>query len=397
MTSTRCSLVQVSAIFLVVATGVRAAKCPASLAGCGTTTSTNFAPRTLQCAQNAITKVETEVGCCYYMYPSGAPLSFQEATTKPLTDVRLVHQDEIWQYKDVLCGRGTEPTGPTVSVIPATGSAPGQPADDAFAPCPCNDACFGSAAICVACCAHDAIPAGIKAATQQCAVCSKDEAEPAVGGSSPPTTSGSDGARTAASKGTAVDTSGDAATKKKTRASSCFPAGATVELEGGAVVPVDTLAVGDRVHVGHGQFSEVFMFTHRVADHAGEYVEVATATGAVLRATSGHYLYVNGGLVPAGSVTVGDTVELGRGGMDVVARVSTVLSTGLYNPQTVHGDVVVDGVRASTYTTAVAPALAHAALAPVRAVFSVLGWSTAVLDGGSPLAALLPSGPAACR
>jgi hypothetical protein len=30
-------------------------------------------------------------------------------------------------------------------------------------------------------------------------------------------------------------------------------------------------------------------------------------------------------------------------------------------------------------------------------VFSVLGWSTAVLDGGSPLAALLPSGPAACR
>jgi hypothetical protein len=165
-------------------------------------------------------------------------------------------------------------------------------------------------------------------------------------------------------------------------------------LEGGATARMDTLKVGDRVHVGGGVFSDVFMFTHKVAGHAGPFVEIRTASGAVLRATSGHFIYVNGRLSSAGAVAIGDAVELGRGGPDRVTSVSVVSSAGLYNPQTVHGDVVVDGVRASTYTTAVAPGLAHACLAPLRAAYGMLGWSTGALDGGSTLTGLLPSGRA---
>jgi desert hedgehog len=149
--------------------------------------------------------------------------------------------------------------------------------------------------------------------------------------------------------------------------------------------------VGDRVHVGRGVFSDVFMFTHRARDAVSAFVALETASGAALRLTHGHYLYVNGALAAAGTVAVGDAVELGGGAADVVARVSTVTSAGLYNPQTVQGDVVVDGVRASTYTTAVQPAFAHAVLGVARALWRLGGVSTDVLEDGGA-GALLPTG-----
>ena len=71
---------------------------------------------------------------------------------------------------------------------------------------------------------------------------------------------------------------------------------------------------------------------------------------------------------------------------------------GLYNLQTLHGDVVVGGLRASTYTTAVDPAVAHRLLWPLRAVFEAVGVYTTALDKGAApaLAALAPKGGAVC-
>jgi uncharacterized protein YjbI with pentapeptide repeats len=163
----------------------------------------------------------------------------------------------------------------------------------------------------------------------------------------------------------------------------CFPADATVLLESGEPRRMDALAVGDRVAVGCGHFSPVYMFTHRLADEQSAFVALRTASGAQLRLTSGHFLYVNGALAPASQVLVGDAVELASGAADVVVAVEAAVSAGLYNPQTLQGDVVVDGVRASTYTTAVAPAVAHAASAPLRWVFSRFGASTAAFECGA--------------
>lgn len=44
---------------------------------------------------------------------------------------------------------------------------------------------------------------------------------------------------------------------------------------------------------------------------------------------------------------------------------------GLHNPHPAAGQWIVDGLRVSADTTAVPPALAHAALAPVRAAVAV--------------------------
>lgn len=173
----------------------------------------------------------------------------------------------------------------------------------------------------------------------------------------------------------------------------CFPGSAEVTLASGASARMDALKVGDRVLTSSGVFSEVFMFTHRLSEQAHSFVRLDTAAGSSLRLTAGHYLYANGARVAAAAVRVGDELELADGSASRVVRVGREDGLGLFNPQTVTGDIVVDGVRASTFTTAVEPSAAQALLAPLRAAYEGLGLSTKVFDHGARLlATLAPKG-----
>lgn len=166
----------------------------------------------------------------------------------------------------------------------------------------------------------------------------------------------------------------------------CFPSHATVEMEDGTYKKMEDIAVGDSVSVGKGEFSTVFMFTHKLSSVENEFVALESASGAKLSLTSGHFLYVNGELAPARTVTVGDKIELASGAVDTVENVGRVTAKGLFNPQTLHGDVVVNGIRASTYTTAIAPSLAHTLLVPLRALFEsgvVRDPTFGLLEGGA--------------
>lgn len=177
----------------------------------------------------------------------------------------------------------------------------------------------------------------------------------------------------------------------ETEASTCFPAGATVEVEGVGRVRMDALNVGDKVLCANGKFSEVFMFTHRCKSYAGaNYVRIGAANGQVMTATVGHFVYMAGGsakepvAVPIEDVVVGAFVFYGDSLVRVVSVRRNVFERGLYNPHTLTGDIVVDGFLASTYTTAVEPTLAHALLAPFRGAFSALGLFTSVFESGAP-------------
>lgn len=174
--------------------------------------------------------------------------------------------------------------------------------------------------------------------------------------------------------------------------SACFPSDATVELADGSKRAMAELAVGDMVKVGVNEYSRVFMFTHKTAGITQNFVELTTEGGETLRLTKGHYLYVDGEVVAASEVKVGSVLALGNGSDAVVKSVGKVAGEGLYNPQTVHGEVVVNGVRASTYTTAVEPGFAHAILAPFRAL-DIFGWTLTALESGNDmLAGAAPSG-----
>lgn len=177
--------------------------------------------------------------------------------------------------------------------------------------------------------------------------------------------------------------------------SECFPADAEVEVEDGSTKPMGKLSVGDYVKVANGLYSPVFMFTHKVTDGWFDFVQISTASGQVIRLTANHYIYVDGLLQAAGSVTPGARVQLGGGSSDRVVTVDRVKGEGLFNPQTLHGDIIVNNLRVSTYTTAIRPELAHMLLQPLRVLFriGVKNPSLGLLNGGaSRLAAILPSG-----
>ncbi len=159
---------------------------------------------------------------------------------------------------------------------------------------------------------------------------------------------------------------------------------------------MDELAVGDSVQVSSGVYSKVFAFSHRLPAAVSTFVHLKMSSGAELMATPGHYIYANDGLLAAGAVRPGDIVHLASGEVSRVSSVRQEKSMGLFNPQTLHGDIVVDGVRASTYTTAVEPEFAHASLSVLRCSYSWFGTAWSFLESGvEKVAARLPSGPMA--
>lgn len=174
----------------------------------------------------------------------------------------------------------------------------------------------------------------------------------------------------------------------------CFPASATVVAPGGLQVRMEDLAVGDSVTVGE-QLSQVFMFTHSDPKGMYSFVELTTLSGHALSLSGGHFLYVDGLLKRADAVSVGETLLLSDGARSPVVNVRWIRERGLYNPQTLHGDIAVNGVVASTYTAAVEPKIAHALLAPARVAFKWLGYSSTYFSNGVPEALgdlLLPIG-----
>jgi len=173
----------------------------------------------------------------------------------------------------------------------------------------------------------------------------------------------------------------------------CFPAAARVTLVGGGEARVDGLAMGAALRIvgaagGAAASSPLMAWTHHDAAAVTRFAVIVyelpardggcanqtaallspAPTARTLRASLGHYLYTAAGdLVPAGAVAVGDTLAAADGSPARVTSVTTALDVGLYNPHPAAGELIVDGLRVSAYTTAVPPALAQAALAPVRA------------------------------
>ena len=174
----------------------------------------------------------------------------------------------------------------------------------------------------------------------------------------------------------------------------CFPSESTVELQSGIIIPMKAVSIGNRIRVSDTLFSEVFMFTHRIHDALTPFVTISTVDSKSISLTHGHYIYANGKLVAACTVREGDYVENAKGENVQVTRVKTSRKKGLYNPQTIHGDIVVDGIRASTYTTSVHHFCAHALLAPLRALYTVIGFGTALFNHPTPhLTKIAPQGP----
>lgn len=141
------------------------------------------------------------------------------------------------------------------------------------------------------------------------------------------------------------------------------------------------LKIGDRVRVSSTEYSPVYVFTHRSADESAQlYLRLETHSNLSIVVTSTHVMYVNGRSMAAEQVDAGDFL-LSVSGWQKVRSVQAVPAWGLYNPQTVHGQIVVDDFVASTFTTAISEQLATSLLLPLRALFQ-LGLLSDEVAGG---------------
>jgi hypothetical protein len=103
------------------------------------------------------------------------------------------------------------------------------------------------------------------------------------------------------------------------------------------------------VHVGHGKFEAVYSFGHFSPGLMGDFVRLQ-ASDLVLDLSDNHMVFTpDRGPVPASNVAVGDLIVDEDGTSVRVESVSMVRLLGLYAPFTVSGQIVVNGILASTY------------------------------------------------
>lgn len=161
----------------------------------------------------------------------------------------------------------------------------------------------------------------------------------------------------------------------------CFPPDALVTLDSGVQVPMADIRLGDRVLAqaanGDAVYSEVLLFLDRSRAEVRTYVTITTESGAALTLTEAHLVEV----VEAGGATFAGNVEPGHhllvalndaGSGERILAPERVISVavsrrrGVYAPLTYTGNLVVDGVLASSYAVIDRQWIAHAAFAPVR-------------------------------
>jgi hypothetical protein len=192
-------------------------------------------------------------------------------------------------------------------------------------------------------------------------------------------------------------------------ASVCFPGDATVTLASGEIKPMTALALGDKVAVQTNNddellYEDVYAFGHKDSSAVAAFVQLTlkpvgtnmsdnSVEIKVLELSASHFaplvqpddakkmLYKRGG-----AITVGDFMLAEGAPMYVVTSISRVEKAGLYNPFTLSGTIVVNGVVASTHSdwfldasfdflglTHWLPATYQMVLFPVRFLYQVLG------------------------
>lgn len=187
----------------------------------------------------------------------------------------------------------------------------------------------------------------------------------------------------------------------------CFPGSSTVRLESGTSKAMSELAIGDRVQVvdpatGKLGYEEVYLFGHQLADVAATFVKATLANGKILTLSPDHFVPA----IPMGKAVMFKNTVMVRGkdlrvGMHVFAADSTDVTAasmvedvsvaekqGLFNPYTMGGMIVVDGVVASAHSswlfdslmdglglTHKIPALYQALFAPIRTLYRIVGAS----------------------
>jgi len=136
----------------------------------------------------------------------------------------------------------------------------------------------------------------------------------------------------------------------------CFSSHATARVLGKGRVAMKDLVPGDKVLTASGEHKTMFSMNHYHRTKATVFLRIHTdlETERPLELSHNHMVFVEAEKnhpVPAASVNIGDKIWSADDGLREVLDIETVVRNGLYNPLTMDGTIVVDGVVASTYTS----------------------------------------------
>lgn len=193
----------------------------------------------------------------------------------------------------------------------------------------------------------------------------------------------------------------------ETSGGKCFPADALVQLPDGKSKRMDQLAIGDKVQTmsasGDIAYSDVYLFGHDDPYSFHEFVALKLSSRE-LQLSAGHFIPIASGpacsinnpaacsqlMKRAVDVQLGDLVwamnaTSGHFGLERVREKGFEDGWGLYNPFTLSGDLVVNGVLASAHSdwfldrvmpqscVSNIPAIYQGVMTPMRAVYYVGG------------------------
>lgn len=162
----------------------------------------------------------------------------------------------------------------------------------------------------------------------------------------------------------------------------CFPADAKIQLQSGRVKMMQDLEIGDVVLVSKGIYSPIYTFTHRDLKVKSTFISILLRNGHNLEVSPGHHLYIKNRntVVAAESVKFGDDLLDADQDTSQVISIDRVVKSGLFNPHTVQGDILVNGVLTTTYTNSITDSISHTLLSPFRLSFKYFGLTTSWLE-----------------
>jgi len=179
---------------------------------------------------------------------------------------------------------------------------------------------------------------------------------------------------------------------------SCFP-GDSIVITPTGKKSISRLEVGDKVltvsRTGSLLFEEIYLLGHKDSRSVGLFVQIHTDNNATLRLTRDHQIPFTSQVDkattygPAAGVRVGHYVRVVSDGSTAVSlsrvtAVEEVFAQGYFNPYTMGGNIVVDGVVASCHSSFVLdklfdrvgisiPAGYQAVFGPLRVIFKAVG------------------------
>ena len=171
----------------------------------------------------------------------------------------------------------------------------------------------------------------------------------------------------------------------------CYPGTASFVDLHGRLRRMDSLRIGDEVHVISNKeirLEPVITFIHYHPDVMQEFLKITTKRNKVLKITEDHLMFVEKRgqetAIPAREVQVGDIVYVrGKHGVekDAVQGISTVYEKGVYAPVTVSGTILVNDVHTSCYFDVLSHEWSHRAMGVARAVHYVSPWMLQWISG----------------